>query len=871
MSRTLRAALFLLCAAGAAAPFDSARAQIDIVTERYDGARLGANLQETQLDTSNVNVSSFGKLWSYTVSGSVYAQPLYVRNVSIAGGTHNVLYVVTMNDMVYAFDADSGVDSPLQSFDITSGAPPGSFPPCIADILGFNDNIIGNVGIESTPVIDLSTNTIYVVARLEHSDNGACGGANRTFTQSLHALDMATFAERSGSPVIIGGSVPCAGSGTSCNSGTLTFDPKIEDQRSSLALSNSRIFIAWSSHSDQLPYHGWVMAYDATTLTQTMIWSSAPDGTPFNGAGVWMGGRAPAVDADNNVYYTTGNGTWDGVTNFGESFVKFGPTADAPLVDWFTPDAYNFLNNADLDLAGSGPILVPGTDLIISGGKGGIFYMTHTADLGHEMTGDLQIPQEFDNSRNPGDADQIKGGPVYWNRDSGLGPWMYVWSDGNNHFNAYHFNGATFDLPPVSQSTALSPQGSAGGVLTLSANGSTPGSGIVWVSMAIEDANSNVHAGRLRAFDADDLDTELWNSDQNQARDDAGNWPKFSPPTVVNGRVYLGSFPIDGVSDTAVNVYGLLVPPPPGDFTLAATPPNPGVNPGGSVQYSISTAEINNFSQPVHLDVSGLPTGATASFDTNDVVPPAQMTLTISTATLTQLGEYPLIITGTAGSLTHSVDVGLYVTDAVAGAGTISIDFVGASTALAAIDLAGVTAKPNWNEPADASGSALELLDESGADTGATLDWTADAVDALGIGSATPDFVMMDGFLDAMGNSTSITVTNLPADPNGYLVYVYADGNNGGSDSTGTYVLDGNDGMSSTITIIDAANATFDGNFVLANNSPGNYAVFSTTGTGFTLTTPGTSATMHAPLNGIQIVHGIPVDHDLIFTDGFDG
>lgn len=865
-------ALFLLCAAGAAAPFESARAQIDIVTERYDDARLGANLQETQLTTANVSVDSFGKVWSYTVSGSVYAQPLYVRNVSIAGGTHNVLYVVTMNDMVYAFDADSSTDAPLITpFDAAAAV--GGTPVPILDILGFNDNIIGNVGIESTPVIDLSTSTMYFVARTEES-GGGCGGANPTFCQRLHAIDMATFAERPGSGVILGGSVPCAGSGTSCNGGTLTFDPKIEDQRSSLALSNGRIFIAWSSHSDQLPYHGWVMAYDATALAQTMIWSSAPDGTPFNGAGIWMGGRAPAVDADNNVYYTTGNGTWDGVTNFGESFVKFGSTPDSPLLDWFTPDVVDGLNGADLDLAGSGPILIPGTNLIISGGKSGVLYMTRTDDLGHRSTNDMNIVQEFDNSNPQGSNDQIKGGPIYWNRDnSGVGPWMYVWSDGCNSLNAYHFNGSTFDTPPVSQSTVLSPCGSSGGVLALSANGSTPGSGIVWASIPVSgDANSGIHPGMLRAFDADNLNTELWNSNQDQSgRDSAGNWPKFSPPTVVNGRVYLGSFPGDGVSNTHVNVYGLLVPPPPGDFTISATPPNPGVNPGSSVQFSISTAPINNFADPIHLDVSGLPLGASASFDTNDVAPPAQTTMTISTDALTPLGEFALTITGTSGSLAHSVDNGMFVTDAAPGAGTISIDFVGGAAELAAIDLAGVSAKPNWNEATDVSGSQLALLDESAVDTGATLDWTADGIDTLGIGSATPDFAMMDGFLDASGNSTSITVTNLPADPNGYLVYVYADGNNGGSDSTGTYVLDGNDGLSSTITIIDAANATFDGTFVLANDSPGNYAVFSTSGTGFTLTTLGSSGAVHTPLNAIQIVHGNPVDNDLIFTDGFDG
>ena len=442
-------------ALGVFAPIGSAMAAVDVVTERYDNARLGANLAETELTTSNVNASSFGKLWSYTVSGSVYAQPLLVHGVAIPGqGTRNVLYVATMNDIVYAFDADSSANLPLLQASFGTPIP-------ILDILGYNDNIIGNVGIESTPVIDLATQTMYFVARAYDTN---CGGPHPTFCQYLHAVDMTTLADRPGSPVVLGGSVACnpSGGGSACNGGTLTFDSKIEDQRSSLALSNGRVFIAWSGHSDQFAYHGWVMAYDAATLQQTMIWSSAPDGTSFNGGGIWMAGRAPVVDASNNVYYTTGNGTWDGVTNFGESFVKLGATPDAPLLDWFTPDAVQFLNDTDLDLGGSGPILVPGTDLIISGGKGGVFYMTHTANLGHETTGDLNIVQEFDNSHSPGDHDQIKGGPVYWNRDGGLGPWMYIWSDGCNNFNAYHFNGTTFDTPPVSQSTILSQCGSSG-------------------------------------------------------------------------------------------------------------------------------------------------------------------------------------------------------------------------------------------------------------------------------------------------------------------------------------------------------------------------------------------------------------------------
>jgi hypothetical protein len=845
----------------------AAIAQVDVVTERYDDARLGANLAETTLTTSNVDVNDFGKLWSYTVSGSVYAQPLYVHNVTIPGqGAHNVLYVVTMNDMLYAFDADSSVDAPLASLDISTQVPD-EFPVCVQDALGFNDNIIGNIGIESTPVIDLSTNTIYLLARTEKSDTGACGGSNRSYAQRLHALDLSTFEERPGSPVDVGGSVPGNGSGS--QGGMITFDPKISDQRSSLALTNGRIFIAWSAHSDQFSYHGWVMAYDAATLQQTMIFSSAPDGQPFNGAGIWMGGRAPAVDADGNVYYSTGNGTWDGVTNFGESFIKFGPTPDAPLLDWFTPDDVNDLNDADLDLGGSGPSLVPGTDLIVSGGKSGVFYVTHTGNLGHRTTNDVGIVQSFDNSNPAGSNDQIKGGQVYWNRDGGVGPWMYVWSDGCNHFNAYHFNGATFDTPPASQSTILSQCGSSGGVLTLSANGSTPGSGIVWSSMVLSgDGNSNVHAGILRAFDADNLSTELWNSQQNSSRDNSGNWPKFSPPTVVNGHVYLGSFPNDGEGDTSVNVYGLLAPQP--DFSLTGQPANPGTNPGGTVSYTLEAVPTNGFSDPVHFEATGLPDGVTATFTPNDAAPATPITLELDIPASLALGEYTFTVTATTNALVHDTSLAFYVTDAAPGAGVISIDFVGGGTAFGAAGVAGVVAKPNWTEAAGTTSSAIALLDESGVDTGATLAYSADATGALALAATDADFDMMNGYLDADGGTITVTVANLPVNPDGWLVYVYADGDNGATDVSGDYAIASQDGAASSAQIVDASGATFDGTYIEADptSGVGNYAVMFAGGTGFTLTvtSSATNGGMHIPLNGIQVVRG----GDRIFANGFD-
>ncbi len=845
----------------------AASAQIDVVTERYDDARLGANLAETQLTTANVNTATFGKRWSYTVNGSVYAQPLYVRDVAIPGqGTHDVLYVVTMNDRVYAFDANSPDDAPLLSLDLTTEVP-GSRANTVLEILGYNDNIIGNVGIESTPYIDLATNTMYLVARTREDagcappNPGPSGTPNATFCQRLHALDIATLEERAGSPVVLGGSVPGGGSGSS--GGVLTFDPKIEDQRASLAYANGRVFVAWSSHSDQFNYHGWVMAYDAATLQQTMIWSSAPDGQPYNGAGIWMAGRAPAVDADGAVYYATGNGTWDGVTNFGESFVKFGPTPDTPLLDWFTPSTYNQLNQADLDLSGSGPILIPGTDLIVGAGKSGVFYVTHTADMGHlGEAGDANIVQTFSNG-----GQQIKGGPVYWNRDGGLGPWMYVWSDNRNTLNAYRFDGSAFELPAVSRSTLISNSGSAGGVLMLSANGSTPGSGVLWSSMALSgsDPNSGIHPGVLRALDADDLTHELWNSEQDADRDRMGNWPKFSPPVVVDGRVYMASFPDDGVGDTEVSVYGLLPQP---DFSLAAAPPNPGANPGGSVVYTITPVAVDGFSDPIHLDVAGLPPGATASFAANDLVPPATTTLTVQIGAGTPLGENALTITGSSGALSHSADAGLYVTDAAPGAGVVGIDFVGDGVAMAAVEVAGFDAKPNWNQAFGADGDALALVDESGVAVGATLAWSAPAVAATGIADLPGDFRMMDGYLDAAADAATVTVAGLPDDPGGYFVYVYVDGDNGATPRSGIYAIEGAGTPARSVEVVDAADTDFDGAYVRADGTAGNVAAFFVGGTGFTLTaTPGATSTgvPHAPVNGIQIVHG-----DRLFANGFD-
>jgi hypothetical protein len=623
-------------------------AQINITTERYDSSRTGANLNETVLTTSNVNSTQFGKLYSYVVDGSVQAQPLYVSNLAIPGqGSHSVLFVATMNDVLYAFDANSNATNGgiLWEVDFRNIAA-GVTPIPIVDITNDNTlNIVGNVGIESTPLIDLSSNTIYLVARTKE-----VSGTTTNYVARLHALDITTGAEKFGGPVVIQGSI--AGKGGGSSGGTLTFDPRIHNQRSSLALANGLVVFSWAAHEDLWAWHGWVFAYNAQTLQQSSIFCVAPNGQ--NG-GLWMSGRAPVVDASGNLYYASGNGDWDGVTSFGDSVLKIGTTGGAlSLLDYFTPDDYATLQTSDLDLGSSGPLLIPGTNLLVHGGKESILYLMNISSLGYEQSGNNQIVQHFTTT-----GSEIHGGPVFWNRTTGLGPTLYIWPD-DIRLQAYQFNGTTFNTNPISQSSIFAPAGSSGGVLTLSANGSTAGSGIVWSSMPFnENGEHGLHQGVLRAFNADNLSTELWDSQINASRDAMGIWPKYSPPTVANGRVYMASFPSDGVSSGAISVYGLLSST--GDFSILGSPSSNSVSAGGSINYTVNTTAISGFSGSIALSASGLPTGATASFSPATVTGTGSSTLTVTTTGSTPVGTSTLTITGVSGTLTHTSTVSLVV------------------------------------------------------------------------------------------------------------------------------------------------------------------------------------------------------------------
>ena len=923
----------------------SAGAQISIVTERYDTSRTGANLNETILNTSNVNVNQFGKLYSYVVDGSIQAQPLYVPNVSIPGkGAHNVLYVVTMNDVLYAFDADSSSSKGGILWSLDFRNPSGGVTPIpIADIVQANNlNIVGNVGIESTPVIDLTSNTLYLVARTKE-----VSGTITNYVARLHAIDITNGSEKFGGPVTINASVP--GSGLGSSGGTLVFDTLHQNQRSSLALVGGMVLFSWASHEDLYAWHGWVMAYNAQTLAQSSVYCSTPNGS---WGGIWMAGRAPVVDGSGNVYYASGNGDWDGTSSFGDSVLKLSTTGGTlSLVDYFTPDDYAALESGDQDLGSSGPLLIPGTNLLLHGGKTSIFYLMKLSSLGHEQSGNNQIVQNFTTT-----GSEIHGGPVFWNRTTGAGPTMYVWPD-DISLQGYQFNGSVFNTTPISQSTLVAPQGSSGGVLTISANGSTPGTGVVWSSMPLNaNGDHGTVQGVLRAFDANSLTNELWDSTMNDARDDIGLWPKYSPPVVVNGKVYMASF--SGV----LNVYGLLSPQ---DFAISASPSNQSVAPGNSASYTVSATALNGFSGSVSLSVSGLPSGATASFNPTSIGGGASSTLTVTTATTTPTGSPTLTITGTSGSLSHSITVTLTVTGSAdftvsatpstasvsqgsstpytvnvgalngfsgsvslsvsglpsgatasfnptsigggasstltvttaattptgsptltitgtsgslshsttvtltvttggsSSAKVISIDFVGSGTAMGSSEVAGVVAKSNWNDATGASSSSpLGLVNETGSATTATVSWQSDNVWSLPISDQPGNVRMMEGYLDnGSGDTTTVTVSGLPPNTNGYSVYVYADGDNtvgtNSASRTGIYQISGTGITTTSISLTDPANTNFSGTFTQANNSNGNYVVFTINSTGFTLSAiPSTASDGHqrAPLNGIQIV-----------------
>ena len=525
---TLR--VIVLCACQATVLCIPSHAQVDVLTQHNDNSRTGVNSRETTLTPANVNGTQFGMLFKRVLDDQLYTQPLVATGLEVGGGTRDLVYVTTVNNSVYAFDANDA-EASLPVWHVNFGTP--------ADLhstdFGCLD-INGKMGIIGTPVIDKARGVLYVVALTR---TGAPTGPLTGFTQRLHALDLATGADLPESPVMI----KAAG-----------FNALMQNQRPALMLANGMVYVGYASHCDKDPYHGFLIAYDAKTLDRRSVLNTSPTGSE---ASIWQSGQGPAADADGNVYVVTGNGSWDGVRNFSESFMKLTP--HLKLLDWFTPTNHFALDKRDDDLDSSGATLIPGTHLVVGGGKQGVLYTLDTRNFGH--LGDEHAVQHFQAT-----ASHLHS-LVFWHSAKN-GDLLYVWGQ-KDKAKVFRFQGNRFDETPLMMRD-IPNEGHPGAMLSLSANGDKDG--ILWAAIhATGDSWHESRPGVLHAYDADDIRHELWNSLQNPSRDDCGEYSKMAPPTIVNGRVYLASFGSENVGSGQFCVYGLLptqsgakLPPPTG-------------------------------------------------------------------------------------------------------------------------------------------------------------------------------------------------------------------------------------------------------------------------------------------------------------------
>jgi outer membrane protein assembly factor BamB len=508
----------------------AARAQVDVLTQRNDNFRTGANLHETQLTLKTVNKAQFGMLFKRALDDQLYTQPLLATGVQVGGGTHDLVFLTTVNNSVYAFDAnDPAAAAPI--WHVNFGTP--------ANLHSANFGCLdmnGNIGIIGTPVIDKARGVLYVVALTQAGPIGSGVAPTTGYIQRLHSLDLATGADLPESPVTIT---------------TDSFVPVMQNQRPALLLANGMVYIAYASHCDREPYHGFLMAYDAHTLAQVAVFNASPTGTE---AGIWQTGQGPAADSDGNVYVGVGNGSWDGVSNFSESILKFSP--QLKMLDWFTPTNHEQLDRTDTDMNSSGPTLIPGTHLLIAGGKEGVLYSLDTRNLGH--LGDEHAVQHFRATTSH------MHNTIYW-QSAKRGELLYIWGQ-RDKAKVYKFDGGQLSETPV-ESRDIPNEGHPGAMLSLSANGAHDG--ILWAAIhATGDSWHESRPGVLHAYDADDIRVELWNSLELPDRDDCGEYSKMAPPTVANGRVYLASFGTQNIGTGQFCVYGLL--PSPGAAAPAA-------------------------------------------------------------------------------------------------------------------------------------------------------------------------------------------------------------------------------------------------------------------------------------------------------------
>jgi hypothetical protein len=511
------------------------------LTHHNDTLRTGQNNNEPALTTGNVNKVQFGKLFSYPVDGQVYAEPLWVPNVTIAGQVHNVVFVATQHDSVYAFDADSATLNPAPLWQ-ASFINPGSGITTIprADVEKGLD-ISPEIGITSTPAIDTTLGTLFVEARTK-----VVSGSTTSYVHTLHALDITTGLDKV-TPAVITAQVP--GTGYDNVGGQVIFNSMRQNNRAGLLLLNGNVYIAFASLEDINPYHGWVLGYNETTLAQTVVFNLTPNG---NKAGIWHGGGGIPADASGNLYVSTGTGSFDSTIGGGISFVKLASNGTTLTpVDYFAPynQAYLNVEAINLDFSSSGPMLLPDqpgsvTHLAIAAGKTGTIYFMNRDNLGHfSATSDNVVQALYTTIGGAVVPTGNWGTPAYFNGQ------IYIQGvkDALKQFG-------------VASSSPSGPVLLSGGPLAVGADiigypGTTPVissngllNGIVWVVQA--DGAASNKAATLRAYDAANITHELWNSGLNGTKDLAGPAVKFAPPTVANGKVYVPTA-------TELDVYGL--------------------------------------------------------------------------------------------------------------------------------------------------------------------------------------------------------------------------------------------------------------------------------------------------------------------------
>jgi hypothetical protein len=498
---------------------------VQVLTYHNDVARTGQNLQETILTPANVNSGAFGKLASLSTQGKVDAEPLYVPGLSIGGAVHNVVFVVTEHDMAYAFDADSF--APLWQRSVLSG---GESP---SDQRNCNQ-VVPEIGITATPVIDPGAGphgSLYLAAMSRDS-----GGA---YHQRLHALDLASGAELDGGPSEIQASYARTG-------GSVAFDPAQYEERAALLQIGGNIYLSWTSHCDIDPYSAWVMAYSGSTLQQTAVINLTPNGSEGS---VWMAGAGPAADSAGNIYALIANGSFDTTLNaagfpskgdYGNAFVKLASAGGALAVaDYFSMSNTEAESNADQDLGSGGTLVLPDLKdgsgntrhLAVGAGKDASIYLVNRDAMGKFSAADNSaIYQQVQGGSN-GLGGAEFGMPAYFNN-------TLYYGAVNDRLKAFPLAGARIGAPSSKTSASFGYPGTTPGI---SANGTA--SGIVW-------AVTNGSTAILHAYDAANLASELYNSNQAGSRDQfAGN--KFITPMIANGRVYVGT-------PSGVAVFGLL-------------------------------------------------------------------------------------------------------------------------------------------------------------------------------------------------------------------------------------------------------------------------------------------------------------------------